>query len=146
MFRKRDELGLRLRLRKLRDKVATRPTRAYGTEDLMSPHARASSRRGYDPYGSGGNGPFSSGSIDGVMLVSSPSHPRAHACHRACAAGRWKGHPAGGGGTRLDDRYSTNAWAGRGPAQAAHTADRRPSDVSGPPTGSRQHASVTRFA
>ncbi|GBP82023.1 hypothetical protein EVAR_52227_1 [Eumeta japonica] len=30
----------------------------YGTEDLLLPHARASSRRGYDPDGSGGNGPL----------------------------------------------------------------------------------------
>ncbi|GBP78516.1 hypothetical protein EVAR_60533_1 [Eumeta japonica] len=66
----------------------------YGTEDLMSPHAQASSRRGYNPDGSGGNGPFTGGSIvDGVMPVPSPSHPRARACHRACAAGRWRGHP-----------------------------------------------------
>ncbi|GBP00452.1 hypothetical protein EVAR_994_1 [Eumeta japonica] len=28
-----------------------------GTEDLLLPHARASSRRGHDPDGSGGNGP-----------------------------------------------------------------------------------------
>ncbi|GBP87135.1 hypothetical protein EVAR_99866_1 [Eumeta japonica] len=30
----------------------------YGTEDLLLPHARASSRRGHDPDGSGGNGPL----------------------------------------------------------------------------------------
>ncbi|GBP41638.1 hypothetical protein EVAR_31954_1 [Eumeta japonica] len=52
----------------------------YGTKDLMLPHARASSRRGYSPDDSGGNGPFSGGSIDaGVMPVPSPSHPRARA-------------------------------------------------------------------
>ncbi|GBP56114.1 hypothetical protein EVAR_26085_1 [Eumeta japonica] len=36
----------------------------YGTEDLLLPHARASSRRGHDPDGSGGNGPFLDPLID----------------------------------------------------------------------------------
>ncbi|GBP79703.1 hypothetical protein EVAR_55839_1 [Eumeta japonica] len=67
----------------------------YQTEELMLPYARASSRRRFNPDGSGGNGPFSGGSInDGVMPVPLLSHPRAHACHRACAAVRWRGHLA----------------------------------------------------
>ncbi|GBP78555.1 hypothetical protein EVAR_61566_1 [Eumeta japonica] len=42
------------------------PGRRYGTEDLMLPHARASSRRRYDPDGSGGNGPLLGDPIVGV--------------------------------------------------------------------------------
>ncbi|GBP17340.1 hypothetical protein EVAR_17826_1 [Eumeta japonica] len=54
-------------------------TLSYGTEDLKLPHARASSRRGYSPDGSGGKGPFFESIGAGVMPVPSPSHPRARA-------------------------------------------------------------------
>ncbi|GBP46937.1 hypothetical protein EVAR_30969_1 [Eumeta japonica] len=68
----------------------------YGTEDLMLPHARGvSSRRGYSPDGSGGNGHFSRGSIvDDFVPVPSPSHPRARARQRAFANRQVEGHPA----------------------------------------------------
>ncbi|GBP59778.1 hypothetical protein EVAR_44340_1 [Eumeta japonica] len=41
----------------------------YGTEDLLLPHARASSRRGYDPDGSSGNG-----SLSGIRFLKSSPH------------------------------------------------------------------------
>ncbi|GBP66448.1 hypothetical protein EVAR_88782_1 [Eumeta japonica] len=55
----------------------------------------AASRRGYNPDGSGGNGPFSGKSIDdGFVPVPSPSHPRARARRRA--------REVKGGGERAD--------------------------------------------
>ncbi|GBP22184.1 hypothetical protein EVAR_10694_1 [Eumeta japonica] len=62
-----------------------------GTEDLLLPHARASSRRGHDPDGSSGNGPY----LMDPLLTSCRSpvaDPHAGARgHCAGAAGRWRG-------------------------------------------------------
>ncbi|GBP76610.1 hypothetical protein EVAR_37724_1 [Eumeta japonica] len=45
----------------------------YETEDLMLPHTRASSRRGYNPDGSRGSGPFFGDPIRSLALAGSTS-------------------------------------------------------------------------
>ncbi|GBP95860.1 Omega-amidase NIT2 [Eumeta japonica] len=44
-----------------------------GTQDLFLPHARTSSRQGYDPDGLGGNGPLTEGSISWISNSRSES-------------------------------------------------------------------------
>ncbi|GBP50998.1 hypothetical protein EVAR_37155_1 [Eumeta japonica] len=107
-----------------------------GTEDLLLPHARASSRRGHDPDGSSGNGPYLVDPLIDIMPEPSrrPTRGRARSLRRRSQAVE--------GGIRrklvLDE-------GGGGRHSSSWTRSRPP--VVGrwwTPTGSRRHASVTR--
>ncbi|GBP23876.1 hypothetical protein EVAR_86253_1 [Eumeta japonica] len=61
-----------------------------GRRTYILPHARASSRRGHDPDGSSGNGPYLMDPLVGIVPEPSRRPTRGRAVI-ACAAGRWRG-------------------------------------------------------
>ncbi|GBP25020.1 hypothetical protein EVAR_94315_1 [Eumeta japonica] len=106
-----------------------------GTEDLLLPHARASSRRGHDPDGSSGNGPYLVDPLIDIVPEPSrrPTRGRVRSLRRRSRA------EEGGSGvswcsTRGGGRHSSSWTRSRPPVVGRWWT----------PTGSRRHASVTR--
>ncbi|GBP95098.1 Probable RNA-directed DNA polymerase from transposon BS [Eumeta japonica] len=83
----------------------------YGTEAL--PHARASSRRGYDPDGSIG---LVRTIFSGIIPVPSPHRPRARAVRERARSSRMRSQQVEGG-HRLDGWYLTRMGGRRSPSR-----------------------------
>ncbi|GBP64426.1 hypothetical protein EVAR_19878_1 [Eumeta japonica] len=84
-----------------------------GTEDLLLPHARASSRRGYDPDGSIG---MVRTIVSGIMPVPSPHRLRARAVRGHARSSRMRSQQMEGG-HRLGGWYSTRMGGRRSPSR-----------------------------
>ncbi|GBP75809.1 hypothetical protein EVAR_15058_1 [Eumeta japonica] len=95
-----------------------------GRRTYILPHARASSRRGHDPDGSSGNGPYLMDPLVGIVPEPSrrPTHGRARSLRMRSRQVE--------GGIRLKCLVLDEGREG-GTAQAGHAADRRWSDAGG---------------